>query len=762
MSTKFFPHVYVMPKSLTYFIISLTIYSMNAQPVINEFMASNVTYYPEMLDFDDYTDWIELYNPNDVNFTFNGFFITDDFENPLKWKIPDGTIINGNDFLIIWADNYNDSPGKLYRRPYWPWDNFTSQNYHTNFKLSKNGEELGLFRANQGETYLLIEEGALWKYLDDGTNQGSTWTDINFNDNSWHEGYAELGYGDGDENTVVEYGQDAQNKYITTYFRHSFNINNVENIQNLILRLKRDDGVVVYLNGDEIIRNNMPQGAIHFDTFANTSASPGNENLFYTWSIASDLLRDGQNILAVEIHQASGSSADISFDLELKGTGYSNPILVDSITFNIQLPDVSYGRISDDEWSYFGEPTLGMPNTTLSTNNLNKSGLVSSSLNPGFYNGAQTISLSSSNDGEAIYYTLDGSKPGTNTFLYTEPITISSTIVLKALSISENKLPSEILTSTYFINEPINLPSISLIAEPNTLWGDEIGIYQNEFKQREIPVSMQYFNNQAEYTFNVNAGARLGGMNIWTKPQKPFTIYTRGRFGDDFINYKLFKNKQIVNFSRIVLRNGGDDWEETLIRDPMTESLVSGQMNCGYMAYSPTSLYINGTYWGIHNIREKFDKNYFHENFNVNEIEHLEYTQTASGIQLMAIEGNLSNYQSLLDYILTNDIDDVSVYNQIKNRMNIDSFIDHITMTLYCANTSWAHNREWRRSNEQDGKWNWLIVDLDRGFNINNISSNLLDDLIEDYELFGNLLSSQHFSNRFSQRAAAHLNNTFF
>ena len=84
----------------------------------------------------------------------------------------------------------------------------------------------------------------------------------------------------------------------------------------------------------------------------------------------------------------------------------------------------------------------------------------------------------------------------------------------------------------------------------------------------------------------------MGGENIWTKPQKPFTIYTQETvFGEDFNTYPLFKNKPIANFSRIVLRNGGDDWEETLIRDPMTESLVNGMMQCGYMAYSPSALF---------------------------------------------------------------------------------------------------------------------------------------------------------------------------
>ena len=176
---------------------------LSQEILINEYLASNVTDYPEMYDFDDYTDWIELYNSDVVPYSLDGFFITDDLEDPLKWKIPNGTVINAEGYLIIWADDYNESPGQVYTRPYWPWDDFTTQHYHTNFKISANGEQLGLARADQTGSYTLIEEGSLWKYLDDGSDQELAWTQIDFDDSSWSTGNAELGYGDGDEETLV-------------------------------------------------------------------------------------------------------------------------------------------------------------------------------------------------------------------------------------------------------------------------------------------------------------------------------------------------------------------------------------------------------------------------------------------------------------------------------------------------------------------------------------------------------------------------------
>jgi hypothetical protein len=386
----------------------------------------------------------------------------------------------------------------------------------------------------------------------------------------------------------VEYGPDENDKYITTYFRHIFTVDSSENIQTLSLGLKSDDGAIIYLNGTEVLRNNIPVGPTTYDTYASATVSGGDEDTFFGWTISADEITAGQNIVAVELHQVSGSSSDISFDLELIGTSYSNAELIDSLTFGNQITDVSYGRqIEDNSWSFFGEPTPGGPNNTAPTNSTELSGPVESSLDACFYSGSQTIELSVDSDTEQIYYTLDGSRPGSGTDLYTTPITIENTTILKARSTDTNKLSGEIMASTYFIGEQSYLPTISLVAEPETLWDEDIGIYENEYKQREIPVTIQYFTPETDHGFTANAGARLGGLNIWTKPQKPFTIYTRDRFGQDFIHYQLFENKQIANFSRIVFRNGGDDWEETLIRDPMTESWVLGMMDCGYMAYMP-------------------------------------------------------------------------------------------------------------------------------------------------------------------------------
>ena len=171
--------------------------------------------------------------------------------------------------------------------------------------------------ASSYDQLTLIAKGATWKYLDNGSDQGTAWRGTNFNDSGWASGPAELGYGDGGEATVVSYGGDPNNKYITTYFRRSFTVTDVSVLTKLTLRLRRDDGAVVHLNGTEVRRDNLPGGSIDYLTQAISSLGGAGETNYYESVEPLSMLVTGQNVLAIEIHQCSPTSSDISFDLEL-------------------------------------------------------------------------------------------------------------------------------------------------------------------------------------------------------------------------------------------------------------------------------------------------------------------------------------------------------------------------------------------------------------------------------------------------------------
>ena len=203
---------------------------------------------------------------------------------------------------VIWGPIYADSGNQLYP---WMFSQMITPKPFTNTTL--------------------IPTGSTWTYLDDGSNQGTAWRGTNFNDSAWRSGPAQLGYGDGDEVTLIRSNRLDNSRIVTTYFRKKFFATNLWGITNLNLKVLRDDGCLVYLNGTEVFRDNMPAGAVSYTTTAPVAVSGTDESRYYTTNINPGLLITGTNLLAVEIHQQSTTSSDVSFDLELTAVQFTAP-----------------------------------------------------------------------------------------------------------------------------------------------------------------------------------------------------------------------------------------------------------------------------------------------------------------------------------------------------------------------------------------------------------------------------------------------------
>lgn len=168
----------------------------------------------------------------------------------------------------------------------------------------------------------LVPLGSVWKYWDSGTDPSPDWRSIDFNDRAWPSGPGELGFGDGDERTVLSAAAVASSKPITTYFRHRFNVETVPS-EALRFRVRRDAGIVLYLNGNEIFRDNMPAGAVTGTTRASAPAHGPDETQLITRTINPQSLVIGTNVLAAEVHLTNRSAQDLSFDLQLT----DNPVV---------------------------------------------------------------------------------------------------------------------------------------------------------------------------------------------------------------------------------------------------------------------------------------------------------------------------------------------------------------------------------------------------------------------------------------------------
>lgn len=767
-------------------------WTLLAQVRISEFLASNTQAHPDIVDFGDYPDWIELENTSASSVSLKGWYLSDDPEKPYRWGFPETAVIPAHGYVMVWADGQNAAPGQSFPRGYWPWKNFTAEGYHANFSLSALGDSLALTRVEAILSTPLIlaafpplaetVQPTRWKYLDDGSDAGMAWRLNDFHDGAWAEGLPQFGYGDGDETTVVASGPISSSHPITTYFRSSFVLPDPGQVMELELRLLVDDGAVVYLNGKEVVRQNLPVGDMDYKTPAVSAVSGSAENAFSVYRLSSAGLIAGTNLVAVEVHQSAANSSDVSFDLSLSGLIIQGATNVDQHTFGMQVSDISSGRNAVGNWVSFSNPTPGQPNIGPEVPDLRThGGVVSVSPDSGLY--AQPISVTLSAPSGTIRYTLDGSLPVLSSPVYAGPIQLTNTTPVRARVFEEGKPNGPVATRTFFIGEKQgNLPYVSVVSDPKLLFDDRVGIYYNQheplvssasdaarglhdvYKGKDAPGVLEFFGPGSSGHFRVNGGYRMGGENNWVHAQRAMNFALRGIYGDDQIAYDLFPGTGIPLHTSITLRDGGDAWGKEMLRDGLWSFLQRGHMRVGVSDYRSSVVFINGNYWGIHNLRSRWDDAWFfqHHHFNAGEIDHLIYGHLTSGaVTLGAEKGDTVGWLELLNFLQTHDLKDPSVLAFVESRIDFDSFIDFIAAESWGINTSWHHNREFWRPRVPGGRWQWLLPDMDQTFRSSQLGTSVLEDMLSQDELLVRLKASTEFRQRLAQRLAAHAAATF-
>lgn len=390
--------------------------------------------------------------------------------------------------------------------------------------------------------------------------------------------------------------------------------------------------------------------------------------------------------------------------------------VIDQVGAN-QIPtDISFGRQPDGSasWFYFDIPTPGQSNTT----NVYQDILSPPSFSDdaGFYTGSILLTITG-NSGDTIYYTLDGSDPTSSSLLYSVPITINQTTVIRARAFRNNYLPGIIATNTYIFNEIFGLDVISLASDPGNLWGAE-GIFDNIYVDQEKSVHIEYFETNGNLGFALDGGIKLHGA----KPdisQQSLRLYARQRYGTGEINYKVFDDKDIVDFKRLVLRNGGNDGMErgkTHIRDALWHILYKQNDPAnGMSSYKPVNVLLNGAYWGIYNLRERQDKYYIKSNFG---IEDFDFIEKAAGYpsNRNTIEGDWQQFDLLQGFADSEDLSLASNYDSIKTMMDIDNFTDYWIFEISSGNKDWlSNNIKFWRQRTNNGIWRWVLWDVEYG-----------------------------------------------
>lgn len=448
--------------------------------------------------------------------------------------------------------------------------------------------------------------------------------------------------------------------------------------------------------------------------------------------------------------------------------------VMDSLTFGLQVQGASYGRQTDggDHWVIFSTPSPG------AANNTQVGSLISSpphfSHRRGFFTNPINLELTAPGGGE-IRYTLDGSDPAISSPLYAAAIQINKTTVVRARVYNGNQSPSPIVTETLLVNEITTLPIFSITTDPKNLWDLDTGIYVegrnyswgwgngNFWQDWEKEAFIEFFEQDRSVKIAQTAGLKITGALSRTASQKSLRLIARRSYGEPKFDYRFFKNKNINQFNEIKLRSAGNDWASTMMKDGSLQTIIAGQMDIDYQSYRPSIVYLNGEYWGIHNIREMIGDDYIEENhgFDKNNLDFITQTGTVK-------EGDSKAYTDLLTFVTTKDMTNADNYATAAEKIDVQEYINYNVAEIFYANIDWpAGNIKYWRPRIPGGIWRWIIFDQDLAFDYvwhNTLEWATLEDP-PDYpgstDLFKSFMKSPEFSDRFLSTMLAHLNSTF-
>ena len=393
---------------------------------------------------------------------------------------------------------------------------------------------------------------------------------------------------------------------------------------------------------------------------------------------------------------------------------------------------MSFGRyFESSSWVLFAEPTPGSSNSTSSY-----AGALSPiefSMASGFYNQSQiSVELSTSDESATIHFTTDGTTPAMDDFNYEYSIPLTSTTVIRARAFLNSWLPSETESKTYIFgeDEAEDLPVVFLSTDPSTFFDEDTGMYvmgpnasgdfpyfgANFWEDWERPIHFEILETDGS-GYAANAGAKIFGGWSRAFPQKSLSIFSRSYYGPSTFDYGLFPDSGIDSYEAFILRNSGNDWESSMLRDGFITSLTN-DLNIDHQQYRPAVLYLNGEFWGIQNIREKVNEHFLASHHLIN-AENIDLLDIQGVNEENIVHGTNIDYVNLLDYLQNQDMGDLIVQNALKNWIDIESYMSYQAFQIFIDNRDWpGNNIKFWRDHRVGGKWRWILYDTDFGFSI--------------------------------------------
>jgi hypothetical protein len=529
----------------------------------------------------------------------------------------------------------------------------------------------------------------------------------------------------------------------------------------------------------------------------------------------------------------SGGELHTNFAISASGeplllTGADGVTLLDGVEPVALATDVSYGRSPDGAalWVTFGVPTPGAANAG---SLLHLEAPVFSTV-PGFYPSAITLAVTATDPEAEIRYTLDGSEPTLASPLYEAPLVLDSRAgdpnvisliptnfvqsghyawrpprveifklnVLRARAFRAGHTPSAVTTGSYIIDpDPaaqLPLAVVSLATSHANMFDDEIGLYVpgntyvpgdfmtgNYFQDGEDwerPVHVEIFDLQGDRLLAQGAGMRMHGGLTRHYPQKTLRMYARAMYGESSFDAAIFPDQPYVSYKRFLIRNSGNDWGYHGFRDLVIQTMCA-DMGFDTQAGRPVVHFVNGEYWGLANLRERFDAHYIERRYGVPR-DAVAMLVDNAWVQ-EGSQADRADYLALRQFVITNDMSDPANLAHVAEQMDLANYIAYNVAEIFIANRDWPSNnvRFWRRTPPvaepgapygHDGRWRWLMFDVDYSYALvdHNTLAAATDPDGPDWpnppwstELLRGLLENEWFRHSFINSFADHLNSTF-
>ncbi len=269
------------------------------------------------------------------------------------------------------------------------------------------------------------------------------------------------------------------------------------------------------------------------------------------------------------------------------------------------------------------------------------------------------------------------------------------------------------------------LPIVKIEGSEADFFSDSTGIYvvgigtgtnwqgekANYFEGRKIQVRFEYIED-GEVKIDQQVGLKVSGGGSRKQAQKSFNIYADEAYGLSYLSHAFFKDLPFSHYRSLRLRVSGQDWRKTHFRDALMHTIVDG-LNVDKQAYQPVVLYLNNQYWGIYNLREKFNKSYIRQHHHLDKSIELDLLEQRNNIN----KGDNQAYLDLLDYIQEHDLKDTEHFNYVDTQLDLENFLDYYCAQIYFANTDWpGNNIKYWKARTESGRWRWFMHDTDLGF----------------------------------------------